>query len=130
MLLLTIARRATPTLLDGPCRKRKGSAGRRSCSNSPSLFNDRCDEAEVRHQRQWPNQPAWRGSGRATLEFLPAEDKYCCGEPQCHLGLMAERLDRVAARLREALHTEAELTLRFEIDSVYRDGVHLEIGEP
>jgi hypothetical protein len=70
-------------------------------------------------------------SVRATLHFLPEGAPFCCGEPQCHLGLFGERLDDVADHIRRAMHLKQDLTVEFGdgIGVSYHDGVTFHYGE-
>ena len=47
-----------------------------------------------------------------TLHFLPLGSPFCCCEPQCHLGLFSDRLERVEETLRHRLHLQQEVPLR------------------
>jgi hypothetical protein len=59
----------------------------------------------------------------ATLHFLPAGSPFCCGEPECHLGLN-ERGERIGERLRKAMLLRHPVT----VDLGDRIGVNYHAG--
>lgn len=59
----------------------------------------------------------------ATLHFLPSGSPFCCGEPECHLGLR-KRGEFVADHVRRAMHLEHPIS----VDFGNRIGVHYHEG--
>lgn len=69
-------------------------------------------------------QPRERLKVWATLHFLQAGSPFCCGEPECQLGLI-ERGEPIAERIRRALQIEGPFKVDFgdRVDVKYHDGV-------
>lgn len=61
----------------------------------------------------------------ATLQFLASDSPFCCGEPGCHLGLFAERLQLVAEHLSSEIGLGSPVSLDFvgDIGVNYHQGV-------
>jgi len=70
-------------------------------------------------------------SVRATLHFLSEGAPFCCGEPQCHLGLLGEQLRAVEEHIRRAMHLRQELTVEFgdRLGVEYHEGVTFHYGQ-
>lgn len=49
----------------------------------------------------------------ATLHYLPAGSPFCCGEPNCQLGIFAGPQREVSEHVREAMHLKQELVVHF-----------------
>lgn len=47
----------------------------------------------------------------ATLHFTPSGSPFCCGEPDCHMGLRGDRLAEVQDRIRRAMGLEQAVVL-------------------
>ena len=57
-------------------------------------------------------RPPERLKAWATLHFLPAGSPFCCGEPECHLGLI-ERIDDVNDHVRRAMNLRQPVIVDF-----------------
>ena len=60
----------------------------------------------------------------ATLHFLPAGSPFCCGEPECHLGLTRRR-EAINDRVRRAMELRQPVTVEFgwRVAVRYHEGV-------
>lgn len=82
------------------------------------------DELEVvgappEHLRVW-----------ATLYFAAEGSPYCCGEPQCHLWLMGDRLSEAGDHVRRAMRLRQTVTLEFvDIAAQFHAGVRFRAFE-
>ena len=47
----------------------------------------------------------------ATLQFTPSGSPFCCGEPDCHMGLRGDRLAEVEDRIRRAMGLKQAVVL-------------------
>lgn len=61
----------------------------------------------------------------ATLHFLADGAPFCCGEPNCHLGLMEDRVARVGDHVRRAMGLRQQVVVAFDdrLGARYHDGV-------
>jgi hypothetical protein len=69
--------------------------------------------------------PARRLLVKSTLHFHDKGSPYCCGEPDCHLGIrFSPRSEKVAEQLRLALNLSPAIVIEFDdIATVYYAGV-------
>ena len=67
----------------------------------------------------------------ATLHFLPTGSPFCCGEPNCHLGLFGERLVEVGDHIRRAMGVRQIVTVEFRnrIGVQYHAGVDFRLTQ-
>ena len=49
----------------------------------------------------------------ATLHFLPLGSPFCCCEPDCHVPLFGERLDRLNDAIRRQMGLQQEISIEF-----------------
>ena len=61
----------------------------------------------------------------ATLHFLAAGSPFCCGEPNCHLGLLGEKLLAVNEHVARAMELEHSVNVEFgdRVGAQYQPGV-------
>ena len=61
----------------------------------------------------------------AVLHFMPAGSPFCCGEPECHLGLHGAAGREVSAHVQRAMGLEQDVIVDFggRIGVEYHDGV-------
>jgi hypothetical protein len=72
-------------------------------------------------------QPPERIRVWATLHFLPSGSPFCCQEPECHLGLWAERLGRVNETLCHRLHLQQKVEAQFvSLGIAFHEGVEFD----
>jgi hypothetical protein len=66
----------------------------------------------------------------ATLHFTAEGSPFCCGEPQCHLGLFAERLAEIGDQVRRAMGLRQAVSVEFvHIGVQYHAGVGFHYGQ-
>ena len=66
----------------------------------------------------------------ATLHFTAEGSPFCCGEPQCHLGLFGERLVKVEEHVRHAMQLRQTMVVEFgDILAQYHAGVAFHSGQ-
>ncbi len=62
----------------------------------------------------------------ATLHFIPSKTPFCCGEPNCHLGIFTERRARIEDDVRRRLSLRQALKIDFGVEHIgarYHEGV-------
>jgi hypothetical protein len=66
----------------------------------------------------------------ATLHFLATGSPFCCGEPNCHLWLFGERLQRIGDHIRRAMGLRQSVEVDFPdgVETRYHDGVIFHYG--
>ncbi len=68
-------------------------------------------------------QPTERLTVWATLHFMPTDHPFCCGEPECHLGLRKRRQD-INDHVRRAMKLRQVVSVEFgNVSANYHDGI-------
>jgi len=67
----------------------------------------------------------------STLHFLPTGSPLCCGEPNCHLGVLGERLAEIGDHVRRAMGLRQAVCVDFgdRIAANYHGGVEFKTAQ-